>query len=202
MAADGPSVLVTLRLSARDRALLEQQLVERERQELEDLGVEVSLSSVMRKLIRAAAKASAVDVAGDTPPPRRAAGAVLTRSTPATPSVSQDQVRALLRKKMAERRGLGAELARRLGVERAQVSRFKAGAEAFPVAKLARYLRFSAMAASGDASSLFSLRRSQCTTPQRADEWLVATCDRCLRPTSTSVILTGHAEDLPSDGAG
>jgi hypothetical protein len=51
---DGPSVLVTLRLSARDRALLEG-LVERERRELEDLGVEVSLSSVMRKLIRAAA---------------------------------------------------------------------------------------------------------------------------------------------------
>ncbi len=131
--ADGPSVLVTLRLSARDRALLEQ-LVERERRELEDLGVEVSLSSVMRKLIRAAAKA--VDVAGDASPPRPAAAAATRSSTPATPSVSQDQVRALLRKKMAERRGLGAELARKLGVERAQVSRFKSGKETFPAAKL------------------------------------------------------------------
>jgi hypothetical protein len=132
--ADGPSVLVTLRLSARDRALLEQ-LVERERTQLEELGVEVSLSSVMRKLIRAAAKASAIDVAGDAPPPRPAAAATRS-STPAMPSVSQDQVRALLRKKMAERRGLGAELARKLGVERAQVSRFKAGREAFPARKL------------------------------------------------------------------
>ncbi len=131
---DGPSVLVTLRLSARDRALLEG-LVERERQELEDLGVEVSLSSVMRKLIRAAAKASAVDVAGvqaaaPVAPPRKP---VPTR---APADVSQDQVRALLRRRTAERRGLGAELARKLGVERAQVSRFKAGKEAFPANKL------------------------------------------------------------------
>ncbi len=133
---DGPSVLVTLRLSARDRVLLEQ-LVERERRELEDLGVEVSLSSVMRKLIRAAARASAIDVAGDAPSCRPPA-AVATTSAPATPSVSQDQVRALLRKEMAERRGLGAELARKLGVERAQVSRFKAGKEPFPAAKLGR----------------------------------------------------------------
>ena len=132
---DGPSVLVTLRLSARDRALLEQ-LVEHERRALEDLGVEVSLSSVMRKLIRAAAKASAIDVAGDAHAPRPAAAAASRFSTPATPAVSQDQVRALLRKKMAERRGLGAELARKLAVERAQVSRFKAGTEAFPAAKL------------------------------------------------------------------
>jgi hypothetical protein len=131
---DGPSVLVTLRLSARDRAVLEQ-LVERERRELEDLGVEVSLSSVMRKLIRAAAKASAIDVAGDERP-RPAAAPAAKSSPPATPSVSQDQVRTLLRKKMAERRGLGAELARKLSVERAQVSRFKAGKEAFPSGKL------------------------------------------------------------------
>jgi hypothetical protein len=90
----------------------------------------------MRKLIRAAAKVSAIDVAGDAPPPRPAA-VTTTTSTPATQSVSQDQVRALLRKKMAERRGLGAELAHKLGVERAQVSRFKAGSEAFPANKLA-----------------------------------------------------------------
>ena len=131
---DGPSVLVTLRLSARDRALLEE-LVERERQELEDLGVEVSLSSVMRKLIRAAAKAYAVDVAGveAAAPVAPPAKPVPTR---ASADVSQDQVRALLRRKTAERRGLGAELARKLAVERAQVSRFKAGKEAFPASKL------------------------------------------------------------------
>jgi len=40
--------------------------------------------------------------------------------------------------KTAERRGLGAELARKLGGERAQVSRFKAGKEAFPASKLVR----------------------------------------------------------------
>ena len=130
---DGPSVLVTLRMSVRDRALLEQ-LVERERRALEDLGVEVSLSSVMRKLIRAAAKASAIDVAGDEVPRRAAPAPAPPPST--TPAPSQDQVRALLRKKMAERRGLGAELARKLGVERAQVSRFKAGKESFPSSKL------------------------------------------------------------------
>jgi|GEM_PF-7033553 hypothetical protein len=131
---DSPSVLVTLRMSARDRALLEQ-FVDRERRELEleDLGVEVSLSSVMRKLIRAAAKASAIDVAGEELPRRPAPAPALPPST--TPAPSQDQVRALLRKKMAERRGLGAELARKLGVERAQVSRFKAGKKPFPAAK-------------------------------------------------------------------
>jgi len=135
--ADAPSVLVTLRLSARDRALLEQ-LVEHERRALEDLGVEVSLSSVMRKLIRAAAKTAAVDVPGDELPRRPAAAATSSPSPPATsPAPSQEQVRALLRKKMAERRGLGAELARKLGVERAQVSRFKAGSEMFPAGRLA-----------------------------------------------------------------
>jgi hypothetical protein len=131
--AEGTSVLVTLRLSTRDRALLEQ-LVERERRALEDLGVEASLSSVMRKLIRAAAKTAAIDVADERPRPPVA---LVTKAAPsATPSVSQDEVRALLRKKMAEHRGLGAEIARELGVERAQVSRFKAGTEAFPAQKL------------------------------------------------------------------
>jgi DNA-binding MarR family transcriptional regulator len=133
MPAEGSSVLLTLRMSARDRALLEQ-LVERERTQLDELGVEVSLSSVMRKLIRAAAKASSIDVAADELP-RRPAPAAVPPST--TPAPSQDQVRALLRRKMAERRGLGAELARKLGVERAQMSRFKAGTEGFPSGKLA-----------------------------------------------------------------
>jgi hypothetical protein len=131
--ADGPSVLVTLRLSMRDRALLEG-LVARERQELEDLGVEVSLSSIMRKLIRGAAKASDVEVAEPVAPRAK------PTAVRASPSVSQEKVRALLREKTAERRGLGAELARKLGVERAQVSRFKAGKEPFPAAKLAGLL--------------------------------------------------------------
>jgi DNA-binding Xre family transcriptional regulator len=133
--ADGPSVLVTLRLGSRDRLLLEG-LVERERRELEALGVEASLSSVMRKLIRAAAKASAVEVDDvEASEPARRVGPA---SPLALPAVSQEQVRALLRKKTAERRGLGAELARKLGVERAQVSRFKAGKETFPASKLDR----------------------------------------------------------------
>ena len=90
--------------------------------------------TVMRKLIRAAAKASAdvagVEAAAPVAPPAKPA------PTRASADVSQDQVRALLRRKTAERRGLGAELARKLGVERAQVSRFKAGKEAFPASKL------------------------------------------------------------------
>jgi DNA-binding Xre family transcriptional regulator len=90
----------------------------------------------MRKLIRVAAKASAIDVAGDELP-RRPALAAPAPPKSTTPVPSQDQVRALLRKKMAERRGLGAELARKLGVERAQVSRFKTGVESFPAGKLA-----------------------------------------------------------------
>jgi hypothetical protein len=143
---DAPSVLVTLRMSARDRALLEQ-LVERERRELEELGVEVSLSSVMRKLIRAAAKASAIDVAGDELPRRPAPAPAPPRPTTPAPVPSQDQVRSLLRKKMAERRGLGAELARKLGVERAQVSRFKAGTESFPASKLEALYGLLALAA-------------------------------------------------------
>ena len=132
---DRASVLVTLRLSARDRALLEG-LVERERQELEDLGVEVSLSSVMRKLIRAAAKASAIHVADveAVKPVAPRAEPLATRTSPA--AVSQEEVRTLLRRKTAARRGLGAELARKLGVERAQVSRFKAGKEDFPARRL------------------------------------------------------------------
>jgi DNA-binding Xre family transcriptional regulator len=150
---DGPSVLVTLRLSARDRALLEQ-LVEREHRELEDLGVEASLSSVMRKLIRAAAKASAIDVDAL---PRQPAPPAPASPASKTPAPSQDQVRALLRKKMAERRGLGAELARKLGVERAQVSRFKTGKEAFPTGKLLRL--FEELSHDGYAESRRAPRR-------------------------------------------
>jgi len=135
--AEAPSVLISLRLSARDRALLEA-LLARERRELQDLGVEVSLSSVMRKLIRAAAKGAAVaEASADGVRAYAPAATAPAPETRTKPAVSQSRVRALLRQKTAERRGLAAELARALGVERAQMSRFKAGNEAFPAAKLA-----------------------------------------------------------------
>lgn len=134
-AAEAPSVLVSLRLSARDRALLEA-LLARQREQLEDLGVEVSLSSVMRTLIRAAAKGAALDLALAAERAPSPSALAPTPATRAPRAVSQARVRALLREKTAERRGLAAELARTLGVERAQISRFKAGKEAFPAAKL------------------------------------------------------------------
>ena len=121
---DGPSVLVTLRLSVRDRALLER-LVERERQAFEDLGVEVPLSSVMRKRSRAAAKASAVDGAGVEAAAPVAPPGAKPAPTRASGDVSQDQVRALLRRKTAERRA---------GVE------VQGGQGILPGAKLAGFL--------------------------------------------------------------
>jgi transcriptional regulator with XRE-family HTH domain len=64
--------------------------------------------------------------------------APLARRTPTDVEPIEQLVESArrLRKRTAERRGLGAELARKLGVERAQVSRFKAGKEAFPAGKL------------------------------------------------------------------
>ena len=146
--AEGPSVLVTLRLAARDRALLEA-LLARERRDLEDLGVEVSLSSVMRKLIRAAAKGAALDLALATELAPSPSALAPTPATRVPRAVSQARVRALLREKTAERRGLAAELARTLGVERAQISRFKAGKEAFPAAKLGALNALLSSASSG-----------------------------------------------------
>jgi hypothetical protein len=123
-------VLVTLRVSEDDRALLEA-LVLSERHELEPRGVEVSLSSVMRRLIRQEALARGVSPApraAPTPAPR----------APRRPkkAPSQAAVRALLRTRLAETRGLGATIARRFGIEPSQVSRFKAGKESFPHGKL------------------------------------------------------------------
>lgn len=131
------SVLVTLRLSPRDRALLEQ-LVALEQRELAARGAEATLSSVMRGLIRDAARVRGVgdDDERAASPATSAARRWGPREKAAAPKVSQGAARALLRKRMGEKRGLGAELARRLGVEPAQVSRFKKGKEAFPASKL------------------------------------------------------------------
>ena len=130
---DGPSVLVTLRISARDRALLEE-LVERERRS--------SRTSASRSRSRAScassfeppAKAAAVDVAGVEASAPVAPPAPSRRAT--TPASLRTRCAGAPAEEMAERRGLGAELARKLGVERAQVSRFKAGKEPFPAGKL------------------------------------------------------------------
>ena len=106
-----------------------------ERYELADLGVDVSLSSIMRNSFeppqerRIDAFARAAVAVARSEPGVISAPAAPKAAARTTRAVSQSQVRALLRKKTAERRGLG--------VERAQVSRFKAGKEQFPAAKLA-----------------------------------------------------------------
>ena len=88
MAAD-PSIVLTIRLTPRDRALLEK-IVEAERAELEERGVEVSLSTVLRQMIRQTAKARAIVVADEEIAPR-------PKRTPLRPpAASQDQVRRLL----------------------------------------------------------------------------------------------------------
>lgn len=121
------TVPTTLRLSALDRALLDK-LVELEAEELRERGVDANISTVVRQLIRQAAKARGIVLEEAPPRPPRA--------VPRPPKASQDQVRVLLVKQLAKHRGLGAELARRLGVEPSQVSHFKAGTESFPAAKL------------------------------------------------------------------
>jgi hypothetical protein len=133
----GRSVLVTLRVSEEDRALLNS-LVDAEQRELEPRGVEVSLSSVMRRLIRQEASARGVHPSPAPPVATTAAPRAPLRSK----SPSQATVRALLRARLAETRGLGAQIARRFGVEPSQVSRFKTGKESFPTGKLDALLAF------------------------------------------------------------
>ena len=122
--------MVTVRMSLHDRALLER-LLEHQAHKLTELGAKANLSMVFRKLIRDAAKAQGIEVEPHEIPTR-----VPRPPPPPPPKVTQDQVRRLLRRKLAATRGLGAELARRLKVEPPQISRFKAGTEDFPVAKL------------------------------------------------------------------
>jgi hypothetical protein len=122
------TAVITLRLSARDRALL-QALLEREARAHGRHSEEASLSSVMRDLIRRAARARGVDV--DVPP------APLARSrTPRVLKSSQDIVRSVLIKRLVSGpRGLAAAIARRLDVHPAQLSRFRYGRESFPARK-------------------------------------------------------------------
>jgi len=123
----GESVIpTTLRLTAHDRALLDK-LVELEAAELLERGVDVNLSTLVRRLVRQEAKARNIVLSEVPPRPRR--------SVPRPPAATQEQVRALFTKRASKLRGLGAELGRALGVEAAQLSRFKAG-DAFPAAKL------------------------------------------------------------------
>jgi hypothetical protein len=126
---EGGVVVLTVRLSARDRVLLDR-LVELDARELAELGVEITVATVLRRMIRAAAKERGVDLPeGEVP--------VLKKRAPArAPKVSQDKVRKLLVRLASDHRGLGAEIARRFEVEATQVSKFKNGHEAFPAAKL------------------------------------------------------------------
>jgi hypothetical protein len=126
MARVDPAIPTTLRLTAHDRALLDE-LVAREAAELADRGVDVNASSVIRQLIRQAAKAHGIVITEPTARPPRLA--------PRPPAATQDEVRALYKKRARTHRGLGAELSRALGVEAAQLSRFKAG-HPFPASKL------------------------------------------------------------------
>lgn len=135
MAADPSSIVLTIRLTPRDRALLEK-LVEAERAELEDRGVEVSLSTVLRQMIRQTAKARDLVLEDhEIVLPKR-------RPPPRPPTASQEHVRRLLTKLSGERRGLAAEIARRFNVEPGQVSKFKSGRIDFPVAKIDDLLAF------------------------------------------------------------
>lgn len=120
------AIPTTLRLTAHDRALLDR-LVEIEAAELVEHGVDVNLSTVVRRLVRQEAKARNIVLSEIPPRP--------PRSVPRPSAATQEQVRALFTKRAAKHRGLGAELGRALGVEAAQLSRFKAG-DTFPAAKL------------------------------------------------------------------
>jgi hypothetical protein len=120
--------VVTLRMSAHDRALLAK-LVNRAS---ERAGGPVSVSAVVRQLVAREAQARGIEVGARDAPPRR------RRRPKVTPECSEDVVRAALCKHTARQPGLAAELARRLRVQPAQISRFKAGTERFPSAKLDR----------------------------------------------------------------
>ncbi len=130
-----PLVSTTLRLTPHDRALLDK-LVEVEAEDLRERGVDVNLSSVVRQLVRQAAKARGIVVTGEELTAREA------RPEPRPPRAAQSTVRALLRKRLDAKRGLGVEIARRFGVESAQVSRFKSGDDTFPAAKLDELFAF------------------------------------------------------------
>ena len=123
------TAVITLRLGPRDRALL-QALLEREARAPGRRGEEASMSSVIRDLIRRAAKARGVEYDIPTLPP-------IVRRAPRACDASHDTARSMLLKRLAKGpRGLAASFARHLEVDPAQLSRFKHGREAFPAAKI------------------------------------------------------------------
>jgi hypothetical protein len=123
------TAVITLRLGALDRALLQALLV-REARARGKRRAKASLSSVMRDLIRRAAKGRGLDV--DLPRAPLAAS-----RPPRALKSAQDMLRSLLIKRLAwGPRGLAAALASRLEVHPAQMSRFRSGREPFPAAKV------------------------------------------------------------------
>jgi hypothetical protein len=134
--SDTNDSVLTVRLSSRDRALLEK-LVEKDRAELADRGVEVSLATVMRQMIRQTARARGV-AADDAEV--KASKAAAKHRTPPPKDISQDDVRKLLVKALDAGKVTGAGLAKKCGVHPAQLSRFKKGKEAFPSAKISELL--------------------------------------------------------------
>ncbi len=124
----GDTVVLTLRLSAHDRALLAR-LVDLEAKELAERGVDVSTATVLRQLIRHAAKERGVDLGDEE-------AHAFHRHAAAQASSNPDVVRRLLVRLADKHRGLAAEVARRFDVEPAQVSKFKNGHEGFPAGKL------------------------------------------------------------------
>ena len=123
------TAVVTLRLGPRDRALL-QGLLERETRAPGRRREEASMSSVIRDLIRRAAKARGVEYDIPTLP-------LIVRRAPRAANASHDTARSMLLKRLAKGpRGLAASLARHLEVDPAQLSRFKHGREAFPAEKI------------------------------------------------------------------
>lgn len=128
MSDTGRYYVVTLRMSAYDRALLEK-LVDAAS---ERAGRRVSHSALVRRLLAGEALAQGIEVGALDAPPRP------RRRRKVTPAASLAVVRAALRKRADRQPGLAAELARRLRVQPAQISRFKAGKDGFPPAKLDR----------------------------------------------------------------
>lgn len=185
----GEAVIVTVRLTPRDRALLDR-LVQAEAPELEELGVEVTIATVLRKLVRQAAKARGIEIADNEIATRRP-------KTPTPTNSSQEQVRKLLAKRADKRRGLAAEIARRFDVEPAQVSRFKAGTEDFPATKLDAlhaFLKTEARGMAPEASApLKGVGERRSKTPAPAPTRATTTVDLWLRVENNSKFVRGKS---------
>jgi hypothetical protein len=124
--ANAQRYAVTIRLSVDERVLLGKLVDLASQRE----GRTVSAAALIRGLLAREAQAEGISLCpGEHPPTRR------TRLQ-AKPVWEPEVVRYLLCTHGAQMPGLAAELARRLGVQPAQLSRFKAGTERFPAAKL------------------------------------------------------------------